>query len=98
MEALIMMLHNIKEDAYHPIFYFEHPFPGDESDRKVKRFRSKGHRTNGFKSRQEALDTIESEVREPLRNMGYVIREELEEKDLLLWDGENIPADNQLRA
>ncbi len=97
MKALIMMLINRKTNTYHPIFYMEHPFIADEANETIIRYRSKGHHTTGFATRQKALDSIEEQLRIPLREQGYVILEELEEKDLLEWDGENIPADNQLR-
>ena len=93
-----MMLINRKTNTYHPIFYMEHPFIADEANEKIIRFKSKGHHTKGFVNKQDALNSIEKEVRIPLRDMKYTIREELEEKDLLEWDGENIPADNQLRS
>ena len=90
-KALIMLLFNLKDETYHPIFYLEHPFPGKPDN--LFRFRSKGHRTTGFKNRQEALDTIQSELIDRLPE--YVIYQETEVD--LPWDGENIPADHQLR-
>ena len=97
MEALIKMLKNIKDNTYHPIFYFISFFIADEMNDKVKRYKSKGHRTVGFTSRQDALDSIEKEIRIPVREMGYIIHEELDEADDMIWDGEGIPADIQLR-
>ena len=91
MRALIMMLFNLKEETYHPILYFEHPFPGECDN--LYRFRSKGHRTIGFKDRQDALNSIEIELVERLPN--YKIYKDLDGD--LPWDGEGIPADNQLR-
>lgn len=92
-----MMLINRKTNTYHPIYYMEHPFIAFEANENVIRFKSKGHHTTGFATRQEALDSIEEQLRVPLRKMGYAIREELEEERLLEWDGEDIPIDNQLR-
>jgi hypothetical protein len=94
MEYLIMMLFNIKENTYHPIFYREHPFPGSDP-KSPKRFRSCGHRTIGFKDRKEALGTIQSELIDRI-GPGNIIHQELEED--LIWDGEDIPTDNQLRS
>lgn len=93
MKALIMMLFNLKEQTYHPIYYFEHPFPsGNPED--IFRFKSKGHRTIGFKVRQDALESIETELVQRL--IGYKIYKELDED--LIWEGDDIPADIQLRG
>lgn len=90
MKALIMILFNIKEQTWHPILYFEHPF-ANEID--VCRFKSKGHRTIGLKTREEALATIKPELEDRLE--GYKVYKDLDND--LMWDGEDIPADNQLR-
>ena len=81
MEALVMMLKNTKENTYHPIMYFESPFPGGfESDgnQKLIRYKSKGHRTTGFLNRQDAIDTIKPEVEDRLEEMGYKVNKELD--------------------
>jgi hypothetical protein len=93
MKALIMMLFNSKDQTYHPILYFEHPFPGGNPE-DLFRFRSKVHRTIGFNIRQDALDSIETELVQKL--VGYKIYKDLNED--LIWDGDDIPADNQLRG
>lgn len=93
MNALIMMLFNLKEETYHPILYFEHPFSGN-IENSLYRFRSKGHRTIGFKDRQEALNSIQTELIDRLPN--YKIYKDLDCD--LPWDGENIPTDNQFRG
>ena len=43
MKSLVQILHNKKEDTYHPIFYFEAPFPGGKQlpDNYI-RYKSKG--------------------------------------------------------
>jgi len=91
MEALIMMLFNTKEKTYHPILYFEHPLPGLS---EVIRYKSKGHRTTGFKDREEAIATIKPELIDRLP--GYKITQELDGD--FYWDGIDIPADIQLRS
>lgn len=89
-----MMLKNVKTNTFHPIYYMEHPFPrGMDEDNKLIRYRSKGHRTIGFESRQDALDSIETELVANLAR--YDIHKELEND--LEWNGEGIPADTQLR-
>lgn len=98
MEALVMMLKNTKENTYHPIMYFESPFPGgfeSEVNKKTVRYKSKGHRTTGFLDRQEAIDTIKSELEDRLVDIGYKVNKELDGD--LEWDGIDIPADIQIR-
>jgi len=90
MKVLIMMLFNTSTSTYHPIMYFEHPFFADTD---LVRFKSKGHRTNGFVDRDMALATIQPELVDRLG--GYSIYKDLD--DNLIWDGEDIPADIQLR-
>jgi len=91
MYVLIMMLFNFKTETFHPIMYFESPLPGNPDN--LFRFRSKGHRTVGFKNREEALATIEPELVQRLE--GHKIFKDLEGD--LPWDGEGIPTDTQLR-
>lgn len=99
MEALVMMLKNIKENTYHPIMYLESLFAGgfeSEGNQKVIRYKSKGHRTNGFTERQDAVNSIEKEIQSKLKQMGYNLNKELDGD--LEWDGINIPADVQIRS
>lgn len=94
-----MMLFNTATKTYHPILYFEKPFPDLESEgnRKLIRYKSKGHRTNGFTDRQEAIDSIDKEMSaDKLKELGY--RRNLELEGNLDWDGLDIPADVQLRG
>lgn len=97
--ALVMMLKNTKENTYHPIMYFEKPLPGPldgEANQKLIRYKSKGHRTTGFKDRQAAIDTIEPEIVERLKPMGMTVIKDL---DLdIEWDGIDMPIDTQLRS
>jgi len=98
MEALVMMLKNVKENTYHPIMYFESPFPGgydSESNMSIIRYKSKGHRTTGFSDRQDAVNSIEVEIESKLKEMGYNLNKELDGD--LEWDGIDIPTDVQLR-
>lgn len=100
MEALIMMLHNLPQNTYHPILYFESFFPGgadSEGNMKLKRFKSKGHHTKGFTSRQDAVNHIQTDLEPKVKNMGYKVNVEIEEADLV-WDGTEVPIDVQLRG
>ena len=91
MRVLIMMLKNIIENTYHPIFYMESPLPGGNS--KLIRFKSKGHRTTGFRCRKDAVESIQSEIVDKLPE--YLIIKELDVD--LEWDGKDMPIDHQLR-
>jgi hypothetical protein len=96
MNALIMMLLNTLTNTYHPIFYIENMFPGPfSSSEGLIRYKSKGHRTVGFKNREEAIASIETELCVELRRQGYIINLELDGD--LTWDGKDVPADNQIR-
>jgi hypothetical protein len=92
MNVLIMMLKNLLENTYHPIMYFESPLPGE--NQPVIRFKSKGHRTNGFKNKQDAINSIKPEIIDRLGDE-YNIIKELD--DVIPWTGLDIPADVQLR-
>jgi len=93
----IMRLFNTEEKTYQPIFYFEHPFPGgNEENSKLIRYHSKGHRTTGFADRQGALDSIKKELVVQIKEMGHNVNKELDRD--IMWDGVDIPADNQLRV
>jgi hypothetical protein len=99
MEALVLLLKNTKDNTYHPIMYFESFFAGgyeSEINQKIIRYKSKGHRTNGFSDRKEAIASIDSEIAGKLKEMGYNLNRELDGD--LEWDGIDIPADVQLRS
>jgi hypothetical protein len=97
MEVLIKMLKNTKENTYHPIWYMVSFFIAGELNDKIKRYKSKGHRTTGFTNRQDAVNSIKTELTDILKVNGYIIHEELDEVDDMLWDGEDMPIDIQLR-
>ena len=91
-----MMLKNTNNGTFHPIMYFESPLPGPENENSVTRYKSKGHHTSGFESREKALEeanNIEVKLKETLYSS---VTKELEGD--LEWDGEGIPADIQIRA
>jgi len=82
----------MKTEKYHPIFYFEHPFTTAET--KVTRYRSKGHHTNGFNNRDDAVNEVKN-MSKQLDEQGYIVVQEIEND--LVWDGIGVPSDNQLR-
>jgi hypothetical protein len=95
--ALIQMLHNQKQDTYHPIFYYDTPLPGGFEEgsinNEVIRYKSKGHHTTGFKTRPEAVVSA-MELLVKLEEQHDTVTLNIE-KDIE-WDGEDIPADIQL--
>lgn len=98
MEALVMMLHNTTENKYHPIFYLESPLPGgmeSEGNQNLIRYKSKGHHTTGFETRDKAIESVNNELIGQIKSIGYIPNLELDED--LSWDGKDIPADQQIR-
>lgn len=93
MKALIMMLFNTKEETYHPIWYSEKFLPGNPDD--LTRYQSRGHLTVGIKDRDVALKKADELYKNIETNLSFTISKELEYD--ILWDGEEIPADNQIR-
>jgi hypothetical protein len=98
MQALVMMLFNTKTNTYHPIFYLENWFPGP-SDSNMNsnyiRYKSKGHHTVGFSDRVEAVKDINDSLVEQIKSIGYTPNLEIDGD--LVWDGESVPADQQIR-
>lgn len=100
MNALVKMLKNTETNRFHPIFYFESPLPGgfeSETNQKLVRYKSKGHHTSGFDTREAAYASASSELVAQIKSAGYSPILELDEKDDLLWDGKEMPTDHQLR-
>jgi hypothetical protein len=86
MKPIIGMLHNTKEERYHPILFLPNPTPSGMKER----YKSKNHHTAGFLTRQEALEQITNQFVPWCEK--YVGKPDLcLEKDFP-WDGENTPA------
>lgn len=73
-------LHNLKTNRYHPILFQYKPLPGGDGP---NRWKSSAHHTDGFDTREQALEFIRSDDK---RNAALAI-----ERDFS-WDGEDIPA------
>lgn len=91
MKALIMLLFNTAANTWHPIFYFESPLPSES----VTRYKSKGHHTTGFATKEGALKDIELSLVSQIKSMGYTLTQETE--SFIQWDGTGVPADTQIR-
>jgi len=91
MEALMKMLVDTSTGKFHPIMYLESPLPGgDEANKTLVRYKSKGHYTIGFSDRDEAVQSAMGNQAK-LESMGYRFNHELEND--MPWDGSGIPAD-----
>jgi hypothetical protein len=98
MQALVMMLQNTSTQKFHPIFYLESPLPGgheSEGNQKLIRYKSQGHHTSGFVDRNEALVSINTELIDQIKSIGYTPTLELDQD--ILWNGQGVPADQQIR-
>lgn len=98
MDALVLMLKNISTNRFHPIFYLESPLPGgpeSEGNKKLIRYKSKGHHTQGFETRDAAINSINNELVAQIKSIGYTPNLEIEIDEI--WDGKGIPADQQIR-
>lgn len=97
MKALFMLLHNLTTNTYHPIMYFESPLPGDGNE-KLVRYKSKGHHTEGFVNRQDAVDSILNDKNEEkLKSIGYTMTNQIDTSPDIEWDGKELPLDVQIR-
>lgn len=82
----IALLHNQAQGRWHPILFSEAPFPGSPEPNSPIRLRSRGHHTEGFASREDALEgalALAAQV-EPAPAM-FLDRD-------LEWDGLDVPA------
>lgn len=88
---VILMLHNTHTGRYHPILYWECPPHGAELGDHL-RWKSKGHHTNGFQNRAEAVEELLNIARQQNRDKVGGDVYYYYESDVV-WDGEDIPAD-----
>src|SRR5687768_12948962 len=95
--ALIKMLHNTKQDTYHPIFYYDSPLPGNAGEGSLMRYKSKGHHSTGFKERDEAIASANVLHKKLVEEHHDTVLVELDKKDDIIWNDDEIPADTQLR-
>jgi hypothetical protein len=86
---IVAMLHNTVNDKYHPIVFRYAPPPSGDLENKAQRYKSAGHHTEGFDSREiavEAAKIIASKCGEAeLALEGDILWEDLEMPALVLW-------------
>lgn len=91
---VVALIYNLKLDRWHPAVYVEADLPGPAHSDKPTRHRSKGHHTEGFKKREDALAEMVSIVKKikdaKLSDTGSAAMDAAND---LQWDGESIPAD-----
>lgn len=85
-EYILAILYNEKTTKYHPIIFRFHSLP--EEDTTIPRYKSVGHHTKGFISKDEAIAECEESKRK-LEADGNSVGLSLEND--FLWDGEEIP-------
>ena len=86
------MIHDTHTGRFHPVILKESPLPGPPSPDKPVRFRSHGHHTTGFGSRDDAIASIRDEMAPKLKNLRYLAVLGNPAKDMI-WDSntENLP-------
>ncbi len=88
LNPVIAMLHNTETDKWHPILFYEAPFPGTVQG--VTRHKSKGHHTLGYDTREEALVWCEDNAKKLEEEGTGKVRLCV---DLAFpWDGKDMPA------
>lgn len=83
---IIGILHNAKENKWHPIVFVESPLPGPDEPGKPVRHRSKMHHTGGFATREEAVANASGDIKAKIEGAKLALEEDIE------WDGDGTPA------
>jgi hypothetical protein len=99
MEGLIQMLKNVATGKWHPIMYVEKPLPGSldsDANNNIVRFKSKGHHTSGFTTREEAVATLE-ELKFNMINLMFLSKVTIDVETDIEWTSEDLPLDTQIR-
>lgn len=91
---VICILHNEKTNRWHPILFWECPPPSAKLGDCV-RWKSKGHHTVGFATRDEAINSAEGGVmaicasQHEIKQGGEVYYDVSHD---IAWDGDDMPA------
>ena len=86
INPILAIIHNVATDRFHPVVFEENPLPGPPSPDKPVRHKTKMHHTGGFDTREEALASIENDLKARLECSNVRTETDFE------WDGEGIPA------
>lgn len=79
------MIRDSHTGRFHPVILKESPLPGPPSDDKPVRFKSHGHHTTGFESRDDAIASIVNEMAQQLPGLRYLTDLGDSDKDMK-WD------------
>lgn len=93
MISLFTMIYNFSLKTWHPCFLTERPLPGQYAngfsvDTDIYRFKSVGHHSTGFTTREDALKSINEQI-ERIKPEGYNARVDVKED--IQWDGNGAP-------
>jgi hypothetical protein len=95
---LVGIIKNTVKNTFHPIMYYESPLPGEiDNQPKIYRFKSKGHHTSGFPTREEAVSECSKLVKKIKDEWGSIVYLDTE-NNIFEWDGQFIPADVLVRG
>lgn len=88
MNPVIAMLRDVNNNRWHPILFYEAPLPGGWGPR---RWKSKGHHTDGFDSRERALEECRGTLLSQVEQVACGVVSFCLDDDIP-WDGEGVPA------
>jgi|GEM_PF-2573584 len=88
---VIGIIHDVEHQRWHPVLFVEAPLPGPPSPDKPVRHKSKMHHTDGFLSREEAVENAKTDLGPKVKEYAIgEVRFALEGD--FPWDGNGIPA------
>lgn len=87
---IIALLYNAKLNRWHPILYYESPLPGNPEN--LVRHKSKGHHTEGFATRDEAVASAKQLAEQLAKEECCDVPAKFALEEDMPWDGEGIPA------
>ena len=95
ISSVVAILEDVQHKRFHPIIFAESPLPGGGVDGLV-RYKSTGHHTEGFDSREAAEADAEATVPRLMEHTVGTVDAML--TGSFLWDGNGIPATIALRS
>ena len=90
INPIVCLIHNLKLNRWHPVYFRESPAPSDDGTGISVRYKSGGHHTEGFPTREDAIESAKDiAVRLEPSSFGPV---RLCLDNDFPWDGEDVPA------
>jgi hypothetical protein len=94
VNPIVAMIHDIKNNRWHPILYVENPLPGPPDANKPVRHKSKMHHTTGFTDRAVALQNAKELADTVVKEGCWTsCKMAIAEGEDIPWDGTDVPAD-----